>query len=370
MTDTKIRDLTGASALALADITEVTVTPGGTPASRKATIQQVADAIVALPASNTGVDKADLVPHADVSASNVAKTATVQNFIKGAVNSLSLTTAAKDDVLLLLDTSNSSTPIKATLDSAIGHAAADNETTTLPGDPTVAMVDGGSTLISMTVSDMLKDIDNFSAFSGTIDGAADKLVFFDDSAGTVHYITPNKLAAGLWTIAVPANALSPRSANGCAAIATTNGASGQPDVPYLAFDGAAAEYARFGPFRFPKGWNAGTITASVTWRRASGTGAANVVWGIRALSIGDDESPAQNFGTGATVTDAASTTTVNFMTTAATSACTIAGSPAKGDMIFIEVYRDGASGSDTLDAVDAWLSGIQIYYSTDARDDT
>lgn len=229
-------------------------------------------------------------------------------------------------------------------------------------------MDGGVPKL-LTMGNFLNIITALTTFSTLVDNASGSM-FYRHGDGFMYAISPNRLFGGTHTMNIPAASLRSRSANGCAALATTSGAANQPDIPYLAFDGAAAEYATFGPFAFPKGWNGGTIMARFAWRRASGTGAANVVWGIRALSIGSNESPAQNFGTGATVTAAASTTTANFMWSSFTSACTIAGSPAKGDMIFLEVYRDGASGSDTLNSVDAWLSDVELVFTTDARDDS
>jgi hypothetical protein len=173
---------------------------------------------------------------------------------------------------------------------------------------------------------------------------------------------------GKQTIFIPATAMTPRRTNGCASLAYSNGASNQPDVPYLAFDSAANEYASFMVW-MPKGWNESTVTARYPWRRASGTGAANVVWGLRAVAVSNGDNPAANFGSGATVTAAAQTTTANFAFSAETSACTIGGSPAEGDLVMFEVYRDAVNGSDTLDGVDAWLSGIQLFYTTNAATD-
>lgn len=173
---------------------------------------------------------------------------------------------------------------------------------------------------------------------------------------------------GRETLFFPASALTPRSANGCAVLATSNGAANQPDVPYLAFDGVVKEYAYFYA-RMPKSWNESTVTAAFSWRRASGTGAANVVWGIRALAVSDNDSPAAAFGSDATVTTAAKTTLANFAISAETGACTIAGSPAAEDLVFFEVFRDGAAGGDTLDTVDAWLSGLTLYFTVDAFND-
>ncbi len=214
-----------------------------------------------------------------------------------------------------------------------------------------------------------------SASSTSASGVVELATTAETQTGTdtARAVTPEALAAtavyqGKHSFFLPATALKPRSANGCAALATSNGASGQPDVHYLAFDGAAAEYAG-AMVQMPVDWGGGTITAKFCWRRASGTGAANVVWGIRALSVADAESPVANFGTGATVTDAASTTTANFNNSGETGACTIGGTPAAGELVFIEVYRDGASGSDTLDAVDAWLTGVTIFYTTNLKNE-
>ncbi|MDH4172146.1 MAG: hypothetical protein OEW90_05030 [Betaproteobacteria bacterium] len=174
--------------------------------------------------------------------------------------------------------------------------------------------------------------------------------------------------AGKNAIPISAASMAPRQTNGCAFIVTTTGAANQPDVPYLAFDGAAKEYAGF-LMRMPKGWNEGTVTAAFSWRRASGTSAANVVWGIRGVAVSDNETPVATFGSDATVTDAASTTTANMNVSGETSACTIGGTPAEGDLVFFEVFRDGAAGGDTLDAVDAWLTEVTLFLTTDAPND-
>lgn len=214
------------------------------------------------------------------------------------------------------------------------------------------------------------------AASDTVSGIVELATTAEAQTGTdtARAVTPAGLAAaacyqGKRSIYLPAAALRPRVTNGCGTLATTTGASNQPDIDYLPFDGAAAEYAK-AVIRMPTDWNASTLTAKFDWRRASGTGAANVVWGIRAVCVADNESPAANFGTGATVTDAASTTAANFNLSSETSACTVAGTPAAGELMFLEVYRDGASGSDSLDAVDAWLSGVVLYYTTNAKVET
>lgn len=215
------------------------------------------------------------------------------------------------------------------------------------------------------------DLDTWAtkvAPSGTVVGTSDTQTLTAKTINSSTINGQNTLSNGKTAFPIDAGGMSPRATNGCATIATTSGAADQPDVPYLAFDGAAKEYAGF-RFRMPKGWDEGTITVAFDWRRAAGTGAANVVWGVRAVAISDNESPAANFGSDATVTDAASTTTANFNLSGETGACTVGGSPSEGDLVFFEVFRDGAAGADTLDGVDAWLTGITLYLTMNQLSD-
>jgi hypothetical protein len=121
--------------------------------------------------------------------------------------------------------------------------------------------------------------------------------------------------------------------------------------------------------RMPKSWDEGTITTKFSWRRASGTGAADVVWGVRAVALSDNETPAAAFGSDANATDAASTTTANFNLSHESDPCTVGGTPAEGDLVFFEIFRDGAAGADTLNSVDAWLSEITLCITTNEVND-
>jgi len=174
---------------------------------------------------------------------------------------------------------------------------------------------------------------------------------------------------GKTAITIQASDMAPRSANGCAALATTNGAADQPDVDYLAFDGAAKEFATFHR-RMPGRWNRGAITASFCYRRASGTTLVQVVWGIRAVAVSDSRRIAVNFGADATVTDIMATGAVDELyLSPETGNCTIGSTIAEGDMVFFEVFRDGASADDTLNAVDAWLTEVTVFITTNKLDD-
>lgn len=176
---------------------------------------------------------------------------------------------------------------------------------------------------------------------------------------------------GKHDLPLPAGSLQPRkeTGKGCASLAFITGASGQPDIPYLAFSDTPAKYCGIA-IRMPKGWDRGTVTASFQWRRATGTAAANVIWGMRAVAVSNGDTPAASFGSTAVVTAAAQTTTANFALSGETGACTIGGSPAAGDLVFFEFFRDADSTSpaDTLTG-DAWLTGVVLHYTTEANTD-
>lgn len=165
-------------------------------------------------------------------------------------------------------------------------------------------------------------------------------------------------------------ALTPRkeTAKGCAPLAFITGAASQPDIPYLAFDPNTPEYAGV-VIPMPKGWDEGTLTAAFQWRRASGTAAANVVWGIRATAVADNGSPAVNFGSEATVIDAASTTTANFNLSDDTAACTVGNSPTEQGLVFLEVFRKADDATNDTLTVDAWLTSVRVTYTTDTDSD-
>lgn len=182
------------------------------------------------------------------------------------------------------------------------------------------------------------------------------------STGAVADTTVAKV--GKQTLAVPALAMTVRTTSGPAAgsVETT---TNKVMLKTLDFDSGTAEYAQFA-VRMPKSWNEGTVTAEVQWS-SNVSGTNSVVWGIQGVAIGDDDVLDAAFGTAVTVTDA-QTAQGDLMKSAETSAITIAGTPAAGDWVVFQVYRDAANGSDTL-AGDARLHGVTVFYTTDGQND-
>lgn len=183
-----------------------------------------------------------------------------------------------------------------------------------------------------------------------------------DGGKTIAEVNP----VGLKTIFIPAGAMTPSVTNGANFPATVEISSGQPDVTTVDFDASTEKYAQFS-IAMPKSWDLGTVTVQFLWSHASTTTNFAVIWGAQALAVSDDDTMAASFGTAQTVTDTGGTTNDLYIS-AATSAITVAGTPAAGDHVFFRVYRKAADGSDTL-AVNARLHGVRILYSTSAPTD-
>lgn len=177
---------------------------------------------------------------------------------------------------------------------------------------------------------------------------------------------PTLSIANTRTIFIPAGAMRPSSTGGCASLALVATAANQPDISSLDFDKDTQEYAQFS-VRMPKAWDEGTVVAYFHWSHAATTTNFGVRWGLQGVAISDDDTVAVNYGTAQEVTDTGGTTNDLYITPA-TSAITIAGTPAAGDQVFYRVYRAAANGADTL-AIDARLMGITLLYLVDTLDD-
>lgn len=168
---------------------------------------------------------------------------------------------------------------------------------------------------------------------------------------------------GKQTIWVPAAAMTARTTNG-AASGTTELATNDIMLTSKDFDTTTEEGVGF-MIAMPKSWNESTVTYKAYWTAASGSG--GVAWGVAAYALSDDDAMDTAVSGQQVVTD--TLLTANDMhITAESSAITIGGTPAEGDVVYFEVTREVANGSDTI-AVDAKLIGVQLYYTTNATTD-
>lgn len=207
----------------------------------------------------------------------------------------------------------------------------------------------------------------------TISAATTRTFTFPDASGTLLLSTGSGTSLtgiriqGKETIYVPAGAMIPNTTNG-SVLGSQELTTNKIMVQSQDFaDGATTLSCQFA-IRMPKSWNAGTVTASFVWT-ANSTSTNSVVWQCNAMALGDNETIDTAFGTAQTVTDANTATANQVHLSAETSAITIGSSPASQNLVYFKVFRDPTNGSDTL-AATANLLGVNIYYTTNASDDT
>jgi hypothetical protein len=169
---------------------------------------------------------------------------------------------------------------------------------------------------------------------------------------------------GQQTIFIPAGAMTPTTTNG-AAPGKTELTTNKIMVNYLAFDAATVEKAQI-MVLMPKSWNRGSIIAQFVASQPAGSG--NVVWGAKAVAFANDDGLDAAFGTVQKVTATGGTANDAYLS-GETAGFTVAGSPGSEELVCFEFTREAADGGDTI-AVDAWLIGVKLHYTTDAvRDD-
>lgn len=215
---------------------------------------------------------------------------------------------------------------------------------------------GSSSIMALTSAGVLT--------IGTIDiGSNSDTTLSRASAGELAVEGSIVKKVGKETIFIPAGAMTARTTNG-AASGTTELATNDIMLRSLDFDTTTEEGAGF-MVAMPKSWNESTVTFKAFWTAASGSG--GVAWGLAAYALSDDDAMDTAVSGQQIVTD--TLLTANDMhTTAESSAITIGGTPAEGDVVYFEITREVANGSDTL-GVDAKLLGIHLYITTNASTD-
>jgi hypothetical protein len=161
------------------------------------------------------------------------------------------------------------------------------------------------------------------------------------------------------TIWIGAGAMVPCTTNGAAA-STEEYGTNDIDLDILAFDtGATEERVQFA-LVMPETWDRSTVKVKFFWGNATGASAADTVeWGIKAGALSNDDAIDAALGTPQVITDTV-IADGDLHVTSATPALTVGGTPALGDLIQFEVYRN-TDGTDDM-AEDAWLIGCWIQF--------
>lgn len=171
--------------------------------------------------------------------------------------------------------------------------------------------------------------------------------------------------SGTQEIPVMAGNIAPAATGGCGSIEFVNISANGPDLRGLPFDATTQEYAHFSLYLPPK-WDRGTILARFIWAHNSAASDNKVAWNIQAVARSDDDPLNVAFGTARQVNDGAGTggTADDVYITDDTSAITIAGTPAQGDLIYFRVSRVATDATNDTMTVDAYLIGIILTIET------
>lgn len=167
------------------------------------------------------------------------------------------------------------------------------------------------------------------------------------------------------TIYIDAAAMVPCTTSGALA-GTYEYSINDIDLDYFAFDaGAIKERIQF-KYPKPEGWDRGTIKAKFYWSSATGSTTGDTVeFGIKVGALSDSDAIDTALGTPQVISDVLlADNGADLQITDSTSAITVGGSPALGDMLVFEIYRN-TDGTDTM-AEDGHLFGVWIQYKVDS----
>lgn len=192
----------------------------------------------------------------------------------------------------------------------------------------------------------------------TLAGTDSTTMTFPSTSSTI-------LAAGKETIWIPAASMTARTTNG-ATSGSLEIATNLENLSYYSFDSSTTKYVQFN-IHMPKGWNEGTVLAQFVWTHPSTTTNFGVNWNIQGYAFSDGDNISAAFGSAQNVDDTGGNTNYCYISSA-TSAVTIGGTPAENDWVIFQVYRNPSATNDTM-AVNAYLLGVKLIYTTDAAND-
>lgn len=238
-----------------------------------------------------------------------------------------------------------------------------------PGDTVRALVDTpGNTQANWAINGAASGSTTPDA-SDTVKGKVELATPAEVITGTdtARAVTPEGVhgkVVGVQDLFIPASALWPRVTNGCSALTQSEVATSLFNIQTLDFDQTTQEFAQC-QIALPRKWNNGTITAEVYWTASSGSG--GVVFGLSGGAYSNDDALTVALGTAQTMTDTLLATN-DLHITPASSAITLAGTPASADFLALQLSRNPSDGSDTLTG-DAKVLGIMIHLTTTAAKD-
>lgn len=125
------------------------------------------------------------------------------------------------------------------------------------------------------------------------------------------------------------------------------------------YDATTQEYAQV-RFLLPPEWDYGPVKVKLYWSTAY-TAESGVVFDLRGLSASDGATIDTALGESVSVSDT-NTGAGKVNITAASTAITLAATPAKHDVLWLEVYRNTVAAGDVIES-DVSLLGVQLQYN-------
>ncbi len=272
---------------------------------------------------------------------------TIANAANGSAPSIAATGSSDSNIDIAIKP-------KGTGETVFGTGSAAATLTTSGAHDLILDTNSGTNSGTITITDAANG-DITIAPNGT--GVA-KAVDSADATGAIKI-------AGKETIWVPSAAMYGATTNPADAQQVETTAT-RPDMKVLDFDASTDEFAQFS-IAMPKSWNEGTVTYQVYWTPAS-TNTGDCIFGLQGVACGDSDTIDVAYGTAVNITDAGIGTVEDQQISTESSAMTIAGTPAAGELSYFQLFRDANAGGDTFSA-DARVLGIKIFYTTDAAND-
>jgi hypothetical protein len=188
-----------------------------------------------------------------------------------------------------------------------------------------------------------------------------------DTTNDAHYVcVDSSVGAAIWirsnpekVLSLPAIAWLKTQSDPATKPKRTQTSTNKVNYWYVGFKDGNKERKATALRSLPSDWDLGTVEVQFVWTATAGTG--TVVWGIRALALGNDDALDTAYGTQVTVSDALISTGDVHVTSAVT--LTIGGTPASEDQIIWEVQRLTQDASDNF-SDQAKLIEVRVVYST------
>ena len=302
---------------------------------------------------------------------------TVQfKYVSGSGDSFTFSATDKGDALVFATANDGTNPDIDTLPAGdvttTGTQTLTNKTLTSPKIGTSILDTNGNELALLTAtSSAVNEITlaNAATGNGPIISATGEtnvdLNLNPKGTGVLKSGTAAVKIAGKETIWIPANAMFGPTTNPADAAQVETTAT-RPDLKVFDFDASTKQYTQFS-VAMPKSWNEGTVTYQVYWSPST-TNTGNAIFGLQGVACADNDTIDVAYGTAINVTDAGIGTVEDQQVSSESSAMTVAGSPAAGELTYFQFFRDAADGGDTFTG-ECRVLGIKLFFTTDAAND-